>query len=109
MYEYTCTGKGANGDHCCYMAGAPCPYLVENTAGRRFACALIIKYGSIEAMVKSSEYKPIGDHWVSTGQVHEYCLTFDPAFCCRPEFRDGRRNETHVPFDDIDRYDGRFD
>ena len=89
----TCTGEGANGDHCCYQNGVRCVHLVENVAGRRYACGVLLKRGTWEAMNASPEYKPIGDYWVSINQVFNYCETFDPVFCCRPEFRQGRNNE----------------
>ncbi len=89
----TCTGLGANGDHCCYVAGVRCEYLVENEGGRRYACGLLLKYGTWEAMNSSPEYKPVGDYWVSKHNPFNYCETFDPAFCCRPELRAGRTND----------------
>ncbi len=88
-----CTGEGANGTHCCYLRGVRCIHLVENVEGRRYACGLRIKYGSWEAMNASPEYKPIGEHWKANGHGFAYCETFDPAFCCRPEFRMGRAND----------------
>ena len=97
---YNCTGEGGwadskgRVDHCCYWGGQPCPYLVENEAGRRYACGLLIKYGSWEKMNESPEYRPVGEWWTRNGNLPwNYCETFDPAFCCRPEYRDGRRNE----------------
>jgi hypothetical protein len=108
VFDYACTGAGANDDHCCYVDGKRCQYLVENEAGRRYACGLMLKYGSWEAMNASTEYRSVGVHWAAKGRPFNYCETFDPAFCCRPEYRDGRRYEGHVPVDDADRYDGRF-
>ncbi len=89
----TCTGEGADGDHCCYVNGKRCPNLVENQGGRRYACGVMLKYGSWEAMAVAPEYKPIGDYWESAGLPFNYCETFDPSFCCRPEHRLGRANE----------------
>ena len=82
-----CTGEGAGGDHCCYQDGVRCPHLVENTAGRRYACGLFLKYGSWEAMNVSPEYKDVGDWWASKGLPFNYCETYNPAKCCRPELR----------------------
>lgn len=96
--SYECTGEGVNGDHCCYQAGKPCDYIVENQAGRRYACGLLLKYGSWEKMNESPEYKPIGEHWSRNGSLpFNYCELFDPAFCCRPEYRNGRHNENCEP------------
>ncbi len=103
-----CTGN--RDTHCCYLAGGVvCDHLQENTVpGRRWACGLLVKYGSWAAMNRSPEYKPIGDQWVRRSQPFNYCETFDPSFCCRPEYRDGRRYPGHVPVDEADRYDGRY-
>lgn len=92
-----CTGQGADGDHCCYLGSRRCAHLVENTAGRRYACGLMVKYGDWEAMTQSPEYAPVGDYWASRGLPFNYCQTFDPSFCCRPEHRQGRHNENCEP------------
>ena len=94
-----CTGAGANDDHCCYVNGKRCPNLVENQGGRRYACGAFLKYGSWEAMNASPEYRPIGEHWEAHGHGFNYCETFDPSFCCRPEERHGRAND-RVPLPD---------
>lgn len=91
--DYVCNGNGANGRHCCNQGGVQCEFLVENVEGRRYACGLIIKYENWEAMNASFEYKSVGDFWVSKGLPFNYCEAFDPAFCCRPEYRKDRRNE----------------
>ncbi len=84
--SYSCTGAGADGDHCCYQAGVTCPHLVENAAGRRYACGLLLRHqGDWQAMAADPDYQPIGLHWQAIGQPFNYCETFDPAFCCRPE------------------------
>ena len=88
-----CTGMGDKGDHCCYQAGQRCPHLVENVAGRRYACGLFLELGSWEAVNASPKYKPIGEFWVTKHNPFNYCETFDPAFCCRPELRQGRAND----------------
>ena len=89
----TCTGEGAAGDHCCYWGGQPCPHLVENVAGRRYACGIRVELGSWTAVSASSTYKPVGEWWAAHGLPFNYCEVFDPSFCCRPEFRMGRANE----------------
>lgn len=89
----TCTGEGADDDHCCYQNGVRCVHLVENVEGRRYACGVRIQFGSWKGVNESSEYRPVGEYWESIGQPFNYCETFDPSFCCRPEFRKGRANE----------------
>ena len=98
----TCTGLGAfveskgEIDHCCYWDGSRCEYLVENVDGRRYACGLLIKYGSWQIMNTSPEYQAVGEFWASHALPFNYCETFDPSFCCRPELRAGRANEKSV-------------
>ena len=91
-----CTGLGRNDDHCCYLAGVRCVNLMENVDGRRYACGVLLKYGSWEAMNASPEYKHVGEHWVSMGLPHNYCEVFSPGFCCRPEHRH-ERTGIHSP------------
>lgn len=97
-----CTGLGAfvaskgRVDHCCYWDGVRCPHLVDNQGGRRYACGLLLQYGSWAAMTASPEYLPVGTWWADHRLPFNYCETFDPAFCCRPELRLGRANE-HSP------------
>ena len=79
----TCTGEGVGGTHCCYVNNETCRYLVENQAGRRYACSLYLKFGSWEAMNVSAEYQPVGRFWQSVGQPHNYCETFSPVLCCQ--------------------------
>lgn len=90
-----CNGEGWNGDHCCYVRGEVCPYLVENRAGRRYACGLLIKYGSWDKVNASPEYQWVGERWTEEPTIlpWNYCEVFSPAFCCRPELRDGRSND----------------
>lgn len=53
-----CTGNGE--DHCCWIDGMVCIYLEEYTVpDRHWACGLLRKYGSWEAMYHSPEYKMI--------------------------------------------------
>lgn len=55
-----CTGRGgANGDHCCYVNGKVCDYLIENTEGRRFACALRVELGNWKKVHRDPRYAPI--------------------------------------------------
>lgn len=77
-----CTGEGWNGDHCCYVEGEPCEYLVENQVGRRYACALMIKYGTWAVMTASPEYHPIGKYWESRSLPFNICQVFPPVMCC---------------------------
>lgn len=97
---FRCTGAGApnparglDNDHCCYLRGRRCSHLRENVAGRRYACGLLIDYGTWEAMNASPEYEAVGRFWQSIGLPFNYCEQFDPAFCCRPELRAGRGSD----------------
>lgn len=90
---YLCTGSV----NCCFVDGEPCVFSVRDVAGRDYACGLMVKYGSWDLVNKSPEYGPVGDYWKSTGQEFNLCETSDPAFCCRPEFRQGRHNENCEP------------
>lgn len=77
-----CHGNGE--DHCCYIAGVVCSYLEENTvSGRRWACGLLVKYGTWAAMNPSPEYRPIGTYWETINRPFNYCEAFDPRRCCR--------------------------
>ena len=79
-----CDGRGSpDGDHCCYLAGQRCPFLVENVAGRRFACGLRLEYDSWEAVIRDRRYQAVGEHWEMIGQRFDYCMSFDPVFCCQ--------------------------
>jgi len=80
-----CNGQGADGDHCCYLNNQRCAFLVENVAGRRYACGLRLQHGSWEAVVGDPRYRRVGEFWESVGQPFDYCMSFDPAFCCRRE------------------------
>ena len=96
MSLFPCTGNSS--DHCCYIAGEVCPYLEENTIpGRRWACGLLVKYGSWAAMNESPEYHVIGQHWKSMGEAFNLCELHNPVFCCRPEWRMGRANPRSEP------------
>lgn len=49
--------NGLADDHCCYIHGVQCQYLVENQAGRRWACSLKIKYNDWDSVLASDEYR----------------------------------------------------
>jgi hypothetical protein len=78
-----CDGNGT--EHCCWVKGTVCPHLVENTAGRRWACSLLIKYGSWPAMNESEEYAPIGAAWLTVRAPFNWCETYVPndTQCCQ--------------------------
>ena len=80
-----CTGQGVDGTHCCWVNGQPCPFLVENVAGRRYACGLMLRYGTWPVVIRSREYVQVGEHWEMIGQPYHYCMSFDPVFCCQRE------------------------
>ena len=50
--------EGTSDDHCCYLgAYGVCEHLEENTVpSRRWACGLLVTYGSWDAMYESAEY-----------------------------------------------------
>jgi hypothetical protein len=54
----------------------------------------MVKYDDWDTVIASPEYKPIGDRWASRGNAvpFDYCRSFNPVFCCRPE---GRTAESH--------------
>ena len=82
--DLSCHGNAD--EHCCVIAGKTCDYLEENTVpGRRWACGLLVKYGSWDRMNISDEYLPIGQHWQSINRPFNYCEAFDPRMCCREE------------------------
>ena len=73
-------------EHCCFVGEhGLCDYLEENTVpGRRWACGLLRKYGTWDAVNHSPEYRPIGQHWVEKAKMpFNYCEAFNPRFCCR--------------------------
>ena len=85
MAFLVCTGQGIGNDHCCYLSGQPCPFLVENIAGRRYACGLRLENDSWPAVIGDPRYRPVGEHWESIGQPFDYCMSFDPVLCCQKE------------------------
>lgn len=101
MYPYSCTGEGHSGNKtCCIVDRKPCPHLLHNEGGRRYACALMVEHGDWDVVIDDPRYQEIGQFWESRNQPFDYCRSFDPAFCCRPEFRNGRRHENHIPTPD---------
>ena len=49
---------GNNDTHCCWIAGEVCPYLEEHTVeGRRWACGLLRRAGTWDAVYESVAYK----------------------------------------------------
>lgn len=78
-----CTGGGVFGDHCCWVDYEPCRFLVENVAGRRYACGLMFELGSWQTVVADPRYRVVGEFWESVGQSFDYCQSFDPALCCQ--------------------------
>lgn len=56
----TCTGRGgADGDHCCYVRGEVCEFLIENYEGRRWACGLMAELGNWNKVHRDPRYQPI--------------------------------------------------
>lgn len=52
----TCHSNGT--EHCCWIGGVACPHLGENIVmGRRWACTLLVEYGSWGAVYESVEYQ----------------------------------------------------
>jgi hypothetical protein len=79
----TCVGRGsASGEHCCWVNGERCAYLVEHADGRRFACGLRLELGSWEAVHADPRYAPIQAEWDRCGIVS--CGGWQPApgECC---------------------------
>ena len=56
---------GNSDDHCCWVNGALCPHLEENTvAGRRWACGLLRELGSWKAVHRDRRYvKDVQPMW----------------------------------------------
>lgn len=83
VLSYDCDGS----EFCCTVGGKKCDYSVEGQGSRRYACALMLKYGNWDDVVASPEYKPIGDFWARGSSPFDYCRSFDPRFCCRADLR----------------------
>ena len=77
-----CNGRGDNGDHCCYLEGKVCKYLIHQDGMPR--CGLRVEHGDWEKVHKDPRYledvKPI---LVRRG-VKEDCgdWGFNPPRCC---------------------------
>ena len=55
-----CTGNLE--DHCCWVNGAICPYLEENTVpGRRWACGLLRELGDWASVYADPRYQYVRD------------------------------------------------
>ncbi len=63
--DVTCTSKGDNGDHCCYMGGGVCQYLDETT----IRCTIFETAPNVEGYDDS----PVG----------KYFAEFYPGYTCR--------------------------
>lgn len=74
----TCTGNAS--DHCCYF-GTVCEHLEENTVpGRRWACGLLRRYGSWEAVYASPEWPAVLEKAVACGLSDQYrCGSWPPV------------------------------
>lgn len=85
--ENYCTGRGdASGDHCCYVRGEVCRYLLDNgpDSERRFECSLRKELGSWEAVHEHPGYKAnVQRVWDEVGI--ESCGAWQPreGECCR--------------------------
>lgn len=80
----TCHGNGDN--HCCYVAGAVCDYLEENSIpGRRWTCGLLRELGSWDQVHADPRYQPIQAEWDKVGI--ESCGAWGPGTgqCCFAE------------------------
>ena len=67
-----CDGGGdADGDHCCYIHGQPCPHLqVDGPSGRRYACGLMVELGSWSAVHADARYlADVKPAWTAAGVV----------------------------------------
>ena len=52
-------------EHCCWVEGKVCPFLRENTAGRRWACALRLEHGNWEDVHSDPRYlKEVKPAWL---------------------------------------------
>jgi hypothetical protein len=79
-----CTGRGtANGNHCCWISGTVCEFLIDNgiPGDKRFRCGLVIELGDWDKAIADPRYAPLAIHW--KGQ--RKCDTWQPKVgqCCR--------------------------
>lgn len=83
-----CTGQGGTLGHCCWLAGTPCPFLVENdpTTGRRWACGIRLRHPDWPTAVTDPDYRStVAPVWTRLGLGADYCKTWqpEPGQCCR--------------------------
>ena len=82
-----CTGRGdVNGDHCCYLSGRVCDFLIDTkTPGdERFRCGLMAELGDWTKVHTDPRYVTIGHHFnVDPGGVG-LCGDWQPKAgqCC---------------------------
>ena len=84
-----CIGRGGvtgTWQHCCVLGNTVCSYLVENTAGRRWACGLFVELGSWDAVEADPRYEPIATYFDNPRMCREWQPK--PGSCCR-EVRHG--------------------
>lgn len=83
-----CSGRGtASGDHCCYVAGEVCRFLVDNKreeGSRRFECSLRRDLGSWAAVHENPEYREhVQKVWDEVGIESCGAWQPEPGMCCR--------------------------
>lgn len=69
-----CDGMGnCFGDHCCYVNGAPCPFLLIDDpalAPRKYACGLVHELGNWQRVEKDPRYlQQVKPHWDASGTI----------------------------------------
>ncbi len=76
-----CTGRGdADGDHCCWIHGTVCEFLIENHDGRRFACGLRVELGSWLKVHADPRYADLAIHFADSGLCGDW--NPNPTQCC---------------------------
>lgn len=86
MPEIACTGRGSpSGDHCCYVAGKTCAFLLDNgiPGDGRFRCGLRVELGSWEAVHADPRYAPIQAVWDEVGISSCGEWESPPGRCCK--------------------------
>lgn len=76
-----CIGRGdADGDHCCYVHGKVCDFLIAGSDDHRFACALRTELGSWKKVHTDPRYAPLAIHFADSG----LCGDWEPVAnqCC---------------------------
>ncbi len=77
-----CTGRGdLSGDHCCYVSGKVCEFLIENHGDRRFACGLMVELGDWGKVHTDPRYAALAIHWKSQPLCGDWQPK--PSVCCR--------------------------